>query len=50
MFVFVSPSCQFIVQEDADYSLHTVQPDLLVDWKLIEQIVRLFVAFENMRI
>ena len=33
-------SCQFIVKEDGDYSLHTVDPDKLVDWDMIEQIVR----------
>ena len=32
-------SCQFVVRSDADYSIHMVEPDILVDWNLIEQIV-----------
>ena len=38
--VLFSFSCQFIVKEDGDYGVHTVDPDKLVDWDMIEQIVR----------
>lgn len=34
-------SCQFVVRSDGDYSLYLKDPDLLVDWDLIEQ-VRVF--------
>jgi len=32
-------SCQFVVTASRDYSLHLSNPDILVDWKSIEQIV-----------
>ena len=32
-------SCQFVVKESADYSVNAVDPDVLVDWDLIEQVV-----------
>lgn len=32
-------SCQFVVTANGDYSLHLTDPDILVDWKLVEQIV-----------
>ena len=32
-------SCQFIVRDGADYTLHTADPDTLVSWDLIEQVV-----------
>jgi len=35
---YLQANCQFIVKEDGDYSLHTVDPDKLVDWDMIEQI------------
>ena len=35
------------MKEDADYSLHAVDPDTLVDWELIEQVVsRSFCPFD----
>lgn len=33
-------SCQFVVTSDGDYKIHLGNADPLVDWKLIEQIVR----------
>lgn len=33
-------SCQFVVRKNGDYAIHTVNPDTLVDWDLIEQVVR----------
>ena len=36
-------SCQFLVKED-DYSAYLVDPDILVDWDHIEQIVRIFIV------
>jgi len=38
---FLQANCQFIVKESADYSLHTADPDKLVDWDCIEY-VRIF--------
>ena len=32
-------SCQFVVKETGDYSVNAVDPDILVDWDLIEQVV-----------
>lgn len=32
-------SCQFVVIEGGDYSLYWTNPDVLVDWNLVEQIV-----------
>lgn len=32
-------SCQFLVRDDEDYSKHATDPDLLVDWDCIEQVV-----------
>jgi hypothetical protein len=36
---FVQASCQFVVTASRDYSLYLTNPDILVDWKLIEQII-----------
>ncbi|KAL0129286.1 hypothetical protein PUN28_004175 [Cardiocondyla obscurior] len=36
---FVQASCQFVVTASRDYSLHLTNPDILVDWKSIEQII-----------
>lgn len=38
---YLQANCQFIVSEGGDYSVHLVDPDLLVDWSCLEQ-VRLF--------
>lgn len=35
-------SCQFVVSVSGDYSAHTADPDLLVDWNSIEQVVRIY--------
>lgn len=40
-FTFID-SCQFVVTSNGDYSLYLTNPDILVDWKLIEQIVSNF--------
>lgn len=37
-------SCQFVVTASRDYSLHLTNPDILVDWKSIEQIVSFFIT------
>ncbi|XP_011168526.1 RING finger protein 10 isoform X1 [Solenopsis invicta] len=36
---FVQASCQFVVTASKDYSLHLTNPDILVDWESIEQII-----------
>lgn len=35
---FLQASCQFVVTANEDYSLYLANPDVLVDWKFIEQI------------
>ncbi|XP_062503346.1 E3 ubiquitin-protein ligase RNF10-like isoform X2 [Corticium candelabrum] len=35
---FLQANCQFIVQEKGDYTIHAADPDLLVDWSLVEQV------------
>lgn len=37
--VFRFCSCQFVVKADGDYSVYLADPDLLVQWESIEQIV-----------
>jgi len=39
--LFLQANCQFIVKDTGDYSLHTADPDTLVDWDYIEY-VRIF--------
>ena len=36
---FLQASCQFVVTTNGDYSLYLTDPDALVDWKLVEQII-----------
>lgn len=36
---FLQANCQFVVKEDGDYSIHTTDPDILVDWELVEEIL-----------
>ncbi|XP_031551488.1 RING finger protein 10-like [Actinia tenebrosa] len=38
---FLQANCQFVVSDSADYTVYAVEPDILVDWSLIEQ-VRIF--------
>ena len=35
-------SCQFVVKADGDYTVYLADPDLLVPWESIEQIVSIF--------
>lgn len=35
---FLQANCQFVVRADEDYSVYMGDPDILVDWKFIEQI------------
>ncbi|XP_003705539.1 E3 ubiquitin-protein ligase RNF10 [Megachile rotundata] len=35
---FLQASCQFVVTANGNYSLYLTDPDILVDWKLVEQI------------
>ena len=32
-------SCQFVIQDGGDYAVNIVDPDIIVDWELIEQVV-----------
>ena len=32
-------SCQFVVKDSGDYTLQATDPDALVDWDLVEQVV-----------
>lgn len=38
-------SCQFIVNAEGDYATYLSNPDALVDWDLVEQIVRFLPLF-----
>ncbi|XP_066293439.1 E3 ubiquitin-protein ligase RNF10-like [Branchiostoma lanceolatum] len=38
---FLQSNCQFVVRDTGDYTVHSADPDTLVDWSSIEQ-VRLF--------
>jgi len=35
---YLQANCQFIVKSSGDYSIHTADPDTLVDWSQIEQV------------
>lgn len=35
---FLQANCQFIVKEEGDYTVHNIDPDILVDWDSIELI------------
>lgn len=35
---FLQANCRFVVQNTGDYSVHMVDPDLMVDWNKIEEI------------
>ena len=35
-----STSCQFVVKDGGNYVVHAADPDLLVDWKDVQQVVR----------
>ena len=37
--VCVCASCQFVVNDSYDYTVHAVDPDTLVEWDYIEQVV-----------
>ena len=34
-------SCQFVVQSSGDYAVNFIDPDVIVDWEFIEQVVKL---------
>ena len=38
--VHVYGSCQFVVSASGDYSIHSGDPDRLVEWDRIQQVVR----------
>lgn len=40
---YLQANCQFVVQEGEDYSVYSTSPDLLVEWRLVEE-VRLHVS------
>jgi hypothetical protein len=31
-------SCQFVVKEDGDYTIHNIDPDKLVEWDSVERL------------
>lgn len=37
--VFVCFSCQFVVADDQDYKAHFTDPDTLVNWDCVQQVV-----------
>lgn len=40
-------SCQFVVSEDQDYAAHFADPDTLVNWDFVEQVVSGFTKFSK---
>ncbi|CAG7837727.1 unnamed protein product [Allacma fusca] len=45
---FLQANCQFLVKSTGDYSVHQYNPDVLVDWEMIEQIyIRVSGEFPN---
>lgn len=40
-------SCQFVVSEDQDYAAHFADPDTLVNWDFVEQVVSDFTKFSK---
>ena len=38
----VCVSCQFVVRHGYDYAVHAVDPDTLVEWDHIEQVVSVY--------
>jgi len=37
--VWICVSCQFVVRHGYDYAVHAIDPDTLVEWDHIEQVV-----------
>ena len=44
---FVYFSCQFVVKDGQDYSVHLMDPDVLVKWESVEQVVSPFLQMDN---
>ena len=42
--IHVHSSCQFVVSTSGDYSIHSGDPDRLVEWDRIEQVVRIVIV------
>lgn len=38
-------SFQFVVSDSGDYTIHAMDPDVLVEWDLIEQVVSFFLHY-----
>lgn len=38
-------SFQFVVSDSGDYTIHAMDPDVLVEWDLIEQVVSVFLHY-----
>lgn len=37
--MYIPSSCQFVVCDDQDYTVHFTDPDTLVNWDFVEQVV-----------
>nr|CAD7262613.1 unnamed protein product [Timema shepardi] len=46
---FLQANCQFVVKADGDYSVYSTNPDILVDWGLIEQITLVVIVLLAIR-
>ena len=43
---FLDPiSFQFVVSDSGDYTIHAMDPDVLVEWDFIEQVVSFFLRY-----
>lgn len=38
-------SFQFVVSDSGDYTIHAMDPDVLVEWDFIEQVVSFFLHY-----
>lgn len=36
--MFLFTSCQFVIKNTGDYTVHLVDPDRLVEWSMIEEV------------
>ena len=43
--IHVHCSCQFVVSASGDYSIHSGDPDKLVEWDRIQQVVRIVTVY-----
>lgn len=43
-------SCQFVVNDEQDYKAHFTDPDTLVNWDCVQQVVSALVTHRNVAV